>query len=147
MFPCNFLASYCNGDVESILTTSDTGDVLAGNVKGGSVSRSSNNYRQSTLDCDTTIKTNDLEGYLTLVVIHGHNAVVVFATNEDGVGGEWPLCVDPGRFCHLNTGSDLINLFAAENTVFTVVWVEGANTYSGIRDAEIGSIIDDVCQK
>lgn len=145
MFPCNLLAGDCDGNVEGILTTSDTGNVLAGNVEGCSMGRGSDNYRQATLDCDTTIKPNDLEGYLTLVVIHGHNAVVAFATNEYSVGGEWTLCIDASKLCHLNTGSDLINLFAAENTVFAVVWVQGANTDTGIRNTEVGPINYDVC--
>jgi hypothetical protein len=62
---------------------------LAGNVKGGAMRRRGDRHRQSALHGDATLKSQQLDRDLSLVVIHGDDAVqgAVARFEKNRVGG------------------------------------------------------------
>ena len=72
------------------------GDALTGDIEGGSVVDGGADDRQPDGDVDARFDAEDLYGAVALVVVHGHDQVVVAAAGEEegGVGGQRPVCVD-----------------------------------------------------
>lgn len=99
------------------------------------MSRSGNYNRQTSLDSDTAFKRKQLKGDLSLVVIHGHNSIVLASLEKNGITRKGTLNVDALRSSSFHSRNDEINLLAAKVSVLAIVWVQGTNCKTRTFDA------------
>ena len=85
------------------------------------------------MDGDAALKTKQLHGDLSLIVVHGHDAVKLTAArpHKDSVRREWPACGDAQLQGGLNRGADDVNLLAAEQPALTGMGIQTATAMRG----------------
>lgn len=79
--------------------------------------------RESTLYGNTTLKRQQLQSDLTLIVVHGYNAIVVGSLQENCIARERTLNIYAFFPSGQNCGTDVINLLPAKAAIFTIVRV------------------------
>lgn len=50
---------------------------------------------------------------------------------EDGITGEGPLNVDTLLLSRQDSSSDMVNILVSKRTIFSIVWVQGADSEPG----------------
>src|SRR6188474_1947971 len=97
-------------------------------------------HRQADGDVYTRFESKHLDGTVALVVIHGHDDVVVTACREEEerVRRQWTYDVQPAGTRSLHRRHNLDGLFsAAEQTIFAGVRIDAAHADPGIVDARM----------
>lgn len=138
---CDPPLRHSHGDIKSILRTSDGGQVLAGDIKRRSVGRGGDGDGQTPLDGDAAVKGEELHGDLALVVVHGHDAVVVLPLEEDGIAGPGPIDVDPPFPCRRDGRPDARDFLGPKRPVFAIVGVQRTYGEAGCLNTGFPSII------
>ena len=95
--------------------------------------------RKSSRNGDALVKSLQLKGDLALVVIHGHHSVKipVKGLDEQNVGWERSVGVNPHLPCLFNGRRDYINLFPAALSALAAVRIQGCQGKPGLLNTGI----------
>ena len=97
--------------------------------------------RESSCYSDSSLESDQFQCDLTLIMIHGNNAVELFLNQrfvEYNVRRERTHCIDALFLSPLNSRFDYINLLTSAVSVLAAVRVQSCNTDSRILDAGAG---------
>src|SRR5205814_5348442 len=111
----------------------------AGDVEGSAVIGRGADEGQPQRDRDAAVESVGLDGDVSLVVEHRHNAVILAAdrAKENRVGGERSLNLDALRLRVAHGGRNLLDLLASQQSALAVMRVEPAHAQPRVGEAEL----------